>query len=84
MTKKEADLSGGLSGELLTDRASKQIKLLSTYLQNDKAIIGVGGIHDSGSAQSAIDAGAQLVQIYTSLIYDGPSVIKTIAKALKG
>ena len=45
-------------------------------------IIGVGGVHSAKDALEKIDAGADLVQVYTGFIYEGPSLIKKINKAL--
>ena len=45
-------------------------------------IIGVGGIHSAEEALEKIEAGADLVQIYTGFIYEGPGLIKQINKAL--
>ena len=45
-------------------------------------IIGVGGIHSAEDALEKIEAGADLVQVYTGFIYEGPSLIKQINKAL--
>ena len=47
-------------------------------------IIGVGGVMSTADAKSKIKAGADLVQIYTGLIYHGPGLVPKIAKALKG
>ena len=52
--------------------------------KSDKAfpIIGVGGIHSPDDALDKINAGADLVQIYTGFIYEGPRLIKNINKAI--
>lgn len=73
---------GGLSGEPLSKRATEVIRFLSE--KNNKAfpIIGVGGIHSAEDALEKIDAGACLVQLYTGFIYEGPSLIKDINKAI--
>ena len=74
--------TGGLSGKPLTKRSTEVIKFLAE--KSDKAfpIIGVGGIHSAQDALEKIKAGADLVQIYTGFIYEGPSLIKKINKAL--
>ena len=82
LSEAEKNFKGGLSGELLTNKAVNQVKELHTLLSNDKSIIAVGGIHDSESAQNCLKAGASLIQIYTSLVYEGPCVIKNIAQSL--
>jgi len=74
--------TGGLSGKPLTNRATEVIQFLAE--KSDKAfpIIGVGGIQSAQDAQEKIEAGADLVQLYTGFIYEGPSLVKRINKAL--
>ncbi|WP_309642351.1 quinone-dependent dihydroorotate dehydrogenase [Flavobacterium sp.] len=74
--------TGGLSGKPLTKRATEVIRFLSE--NNNKAfpIIGVGGIHSAQDALEKLEAGASLVQLYTGFIYEGPSLIKKINKAI--
>jgi dihydroorotate dehydrogenase len=74
---------GGLSGRPLRQRSTKVIRHL--YRQGNGAwpIIGVGGIFDAADAWEKITAGASLVQIYTSLIYRGPGVVKEIVAGLR-
>lgn len=73
---------GGLSGKPIKDRSTKVIKYLS--LKSNKAfpIIGVGGIHSPQDAIEKIKAGADLVQIYTGFIYEGPALAKKINQAI--
>lgn len=73
---------GGLSGKPLTDRATEVIRFLSEKSNNAFPIIGVGGIHSAQDALDKLDAGASLVQLYTGFIYEGPSLIKSINKAI--
>ena len=73
---------GGLSGKPLAARATAVIKILRSGLPNDIAIIGVGGIQSVSDAQEKLQAGAQLLQIYTGLIYQGPGLAMKIIKAL--
>ncbi|WP_303317471.1 quinone-dependent dihydroorotate dehydrogenase [Flavivirga abyssicola] len=73
---------GGLSGQPIKDKSTKVIKYLSDKSHKSFPIIGVGGIHSAEDALEKIDAGADLVQIYTGFIYEGPSLIKQINKAL--
>ncbi|NCP63074.1 MAG: quinone-dependent dihydroorotate dehydrogenase [Paraglaciecola sp.] len=77
-----ADEAGGLSGAVLTEKSLYVAQRLSTVLKGAMPIIGVGGIHDSTTAKARIDAGSSLIQLYTSLIYKGPQVIKEIVNAL--
>lgn len=77
--------NGGLSGQPIKNRSTKVIKYLSKKSNKAFPIIGVGGIHSAEDALEKINAGADLVQIYTGFIYEGPSLIKKINKAiLKG
>ena len=74
--------TGGLSGKPLTNRSTEVIRFLAT--KSDKAfpIIGVGGIHSVQDAIDKLEAGADLLQIYTGFIYEGPKLIKNINKAI--
>ena len=74
--------SGGLSGKPLRARSTQVIHLLYEHSQGKLPIIGVGGISDVESAWEKISAGASLLQLYSSLIFEGPSVNKTINKGL--
>ncbi|SHJ10387.1 quinone-dependent dihydroorotate dehydrogenase [Algibacter luteus] len=78
----EAIGNGGLSGQPIKDKSTKVIKYLSEKSNKAFPIIGVGGIHSSKDAIEKLDAGADLIQIYTGFIYEGPSLIKAINKAI--
>jgi len=67
--------SGGLSGKPLNKLSTQTIKRLHTQLQNQIPIIASGGVMDAASAQEKLQAGAQLVQIYTGFVYEGPGLI---------
>ncbi|PCH49275.1 MAG: dihydroorotate dehydrogenase (quinone) [Flavobacteriaceae bacterium] len=73
---------GGLSGKPIKDRSTAVIKYLADKSGKAFPIIGVGGIHSAEDALEKINAGADLVQIYTGFIYEGPSLIKKINKAI--
>lgn len=73
---------GGLSGKPLTNRSTEVIRFLAKESGNAFPIIGVGGIHSPQDALEKIEAGASLVQIYTGFIYEGPSLVKRINKAI--
>jgi dihydroorotate dehydrogenase len=73
--------AGGLSGRPLRIRSAEVIRHLRDRLPRPTVIIGVGGIDGPESAIEKLEAGADLVQIYTGLIYEGPSLIKRINKA---
>lgn len=78
----EAIGMGGLSGKPLTKRSTEVIRYLKTKSNNAFPVIGVGGIHSPEDAIEKIKAGADLIQLYTGFIYEGPGLIKRINKAL--
>lgn len=81
----EAIGNGGLSGQPIKDKSTQVIKYLADKSNKAFPIIGVGGIHSAEDALEKIAAGADLVQIYTGFIYEGPSLVKAINTAiLKG
>lgn len=73
---------GGLSGKPLAKRSTEVIKYLKTKSNNAFPVIGVGGIHSAEDAIEKLNAGADLIQLYTGFIYEGPSLIKRINKAI--
>ena len=73
---------GGLSGQPIKSKSTEVIRYLSQKSQKAFSIIGVGGIHSAQDALEKIEAGADLVQIYTGFVYEGPALIKRINKAL--
>ncbi len=73
---------GGLSGKPLTEKSTEVIKYLKLHSNNAFSIIGVGGIHTAQDAIDKLNAGADLIQLYTGFIYEGPKLIKDINKAL--
>lgn len=73
---------GGLSGKPLTNRSTEVIRFLSEKSNKAFPIIGVGGIHSVEDALEKLEAGADLIQLYTGFIYEGPKLIKDINKAL--
>ncbi|PDO09587.1 MAG: dihydroorotate dehydrogenase (quinone) [Candidatus Reconcilbacillus cellulovorans] len=75
--------TGGLSGRPLRRRATETIARVYRLTGGRVPIIGCGGIFDAGDAYEKIRAGASLVEIYTSLIYKGPSVIREICEGLR-
>ena len=79
LLKEEA---GGLSCRPLAKRSTEVIRFLSEKSNKAFPIIGVGGIHSAEDALEKLDAGADLVQLYTGFIYEGPSLIKRINKAI--
>ena len=74
--------SGGLSGKPIEKRSIDVIRFISILTNSRFPIIGVGGIYDTDSALRKLDAGASLLQIYTSFIYEGPLFPSTLVKSL--
>ncbi|MDP2540767.1 dihydroorotate dehydrogenase (quinone) [Tenacibaculum discolor] len=74
--------NGGVSGQPVKDRSTRVIKYLADNSNKAFPIIGVGGIHSEKDALDKLNAGADLVQIYTGFIYEGPSLVKRINKAI--
>lgn len=74
--------AGGLSGAPLTARSTEVIRYLRQKLGKDFPIIGVGGIMTVQDALDKLNAGADLIQLYTGFIYEGPALIKEIKKAI--
>ncbi len=71
-----------LSGRPVRRKSTTVVSQLRAAVGADFPIIGVGGIDDAASAQEKLQAGAQLVQVYTGFIYQGPNLIKTIVDSL--
>ncbi|MDX1317515.1 MAG: dihydroorotate dehydrogenase (quinone), partial [Xanthomarina gelatinilytica] len=82
LTSDKKDETGGLSGKPLTNRSTEVIRFLAEKSNKAFPIIGVGGIHTATDALEKLDAGADLIQLYTGFIYEGPKLVKTINKAL--
>jgi dihydroorotate dehydrogenase len=80
---KHAEEAGGLSGAPVLHASNAVIAQLRAALGKSYPIIGVGGVLSGEDAQSKIRAGADLVQIYTGLIYKGPGLVSEVARALK-
>ncbi|MDE2401659.1 MAG: quinone-dependent dihydroorotate dehydrogenase [Burkholderiales bacterium] len=81
---KHAEEVGGLSGAPVLESSNQVIRQLRAALGSRYPIIGVGGVMSAADARSKRDAGADLVQIYTGLIYKGPDLVTDCAVALKG
>ncbi len=78
-----ADEVGGLSGRPVFEASNRVIRALRAALGVGFPIIGVGGVMSAGDAVAKIQAGADLVQIYTGLIYQGPRLVADAARALR-
>lgn len=72
--------AGGLSGAPLTDRATEVLKILRRH--TNLPIVASGGVMSASDARQKIDAGADLVQIYTGFVYSGPALIRSITAEL--
>lgn len=79
---RHAEEAGGLSGLPVRNMATRVIRTLARHLQGAVPIIGVGGILSGVDAAEKSAAGAQLVQLYSGLIYRGPSLVKECITAL--
>jgi dihydroorotate dehydrogenase len=64
------------------EASNRVIRRLRTALGAGVAIVGVGGVMSGADARAKLDAGADLVQIYTGLIYRGPALVSEVARAL--
>ena len=78
-----AQETGGLSGAPVFEASNRVIRMLRAALGTDFPIIGVGGVLSAADAVAKITAGADLVQIYTGLIYKGPALVQQAAAAIK-
>ncbi|MCK3657194.1 dihydroorotate dehydrogenase [Pasteurellaceae bacterium Pebbles2] len=74
---------GGLSGKPLQHKSTEIIRCLHQELKGEIPIIGSGGIDGVQNAQEKMDAGAQLLQVYSGLIYHGPALVKNLVAAIK-
>ncbi|WP_111412508.1 quinone-dependent dihydroorotate dehydrogenase [Billgrantia lactosivorans] len=77
-----ADEQGGLSGRPVFESSNRVIRELRRHLA-DLPIIGVGGIDSGAAAVAKLEAGADLVQLYSGFIYRGPALVGECARALK-
>lgn len=74
--------NGGLSGEPLKKRSLEVVAYLRKGLPKEFAIIGVGGIDGPDSAKNMLSAGADLIQVFSGMIYEGPGLVKRIVSSL--
>ena len=74
--------TGGLSGQPIKDISTNLISKFYKETKNKIKIIGVGGVDSGNSAFEKIIAGADLIQLYTGMVYKGPGVVKAIKKEL--
>ncbi len=74
--------NGGLSGKIIQDKSTEVISYIHEKSNGEIFIIGVGGINGPEECKKKMNAGASLVQVYSSMIYEGPGMIKSIKKSL--
>ncbi|OZN24947.1 dihydroorotate dehydrogenase (quinone) [Actinobacillus seminis] len=80
---KNAQEIGGLSGKPLQQQSTQIIMRLASELQGRLPIIGSGGINSVAQAEEKMAAGAELLQLYSGLIYHGPQLVKALVSAVK-
>ena len=81
-SKRHTQELGGLSGRPLFELSTAMLARARQLAGPDLVLVGVGGVDGAGAAWSKIAAGADLVQLYTALVYEGPSLPKRIAAEL--
>ncbi len=81
-TSPHAAEAGGLSGGPLSEKSCEVLKCIKAEVGERMPIIGVGGIMSADHAQQRLAAGADLLQIYTGFIYQGPALIEEILTAI--
>ncbi len=77
-----AEETGGLSGRPVFEASNRVIRLLRAALGAGYPVIGVGGVMSGADARAKLEAGADLVQVYTGLIYQGPALVPECARAM--
>jgi len=82
MGQQYAHEAGGLSGSVLQQQSQNVTEKLCVALDGAMPVIGVGGIDSPASARARIKVGSPLIQLYSSLIYQGPKLIKQIVNSL--
>jgi dihydroorotate dehydrogenase len=80
--KIEAIGAGGLSGKVLRERSTEVVRYLRNKLSKDIAIVAVGGVFDGADAKEKLDAGADLVQVWTGFLYEGPAMVRRMLRSL--
>ena len=75
-------MSGGLSGVPVFDRSTELLRLVRQAVGPEPVLIGVGGVMDPQGAQAKLAAGADLIQVYTGLIYGGPGFVRQLLRGL--
>ena len=80
VNEKYRDIQGGLSGKPLLNKSNDVLREVARNIGSDRTIIGVGGVDSWESAHEKLSMGANLIQLYTGLVYKGPRVIREILR----
>jgi len=78
------DEQGGLSGRPLAQRSNEVIAYIRRQTNGNLPIVGVGGVRTAADVRAKVEAGADLIQLYTGLIYEGPRLAGRILRGLNG
>ncbi len=81
-SEKFAAQAGGLSGQPVKEMSTDIIRFIRKKAGADMVLIGVGGIFTAADAREKLEAGADLVQVYTGFIYEGPSIVSKICRGI--
>lgn len=73
--------AGGLSGAPLTRRSTEVVAWVREAVGSSASVIGVGGVRTAQDVQDKLSAGADLVQVYSGLVYEGPAMVRQLAPA---
>jgi dihydroorotate dehydrogenase len=74
--------AGGLSGKVLKGRSTEVVKYLREKLDDNIAIIAVGGVFTGEDAREKLNAGADLVQVWSGFLYEGPAMVRRMLRNL--
>lgn len=78
----EAIGAGGVSGKGIGNKSIEAVKYLRSHSEKGMLIIGAGGVMSPEDARQMLAAGANLIQIYSAFIYEGPAIVKNMIKAI--
>lgn len=79
----EAIGAGGVSGKGIGEKSLQAVKYLRAHSEKGMLIIGAGGVMTPEDARQMLAAGANLLQIYSAFIYEGPAIVKRMIKAIR-
>jgi dihydroorotate dehydrogenase len=82
LSSSNRDEIGGLSGTPLRERSTELVRQIYQLTDGELPIVGVGGIFSPADAREKLEAGATLIQVYTGLVYRGPSLVRRILEGL--